>query len=56
MAAYNLASRPKTLSGLTPYEYICEIWASEPDRFIPDPPDAGTEHLERAEHVAHIMS
>lgn len=24
----------KTLSGLTPYEYICKIWTSEPDRFI----------------------
>jgi len=27
----------KTLRGLTPYEYICKIWTSEPDRFIPDP-------------------
>lgn len=23
--------------GLTPYEYICKIWTSEPDRFIVDP-------------------
>ena len=45
--AYNFARRLKTLSGLTPYEYICKIWTSEPDRFIVDPihPDAGTEHL-----------
>jgi len=26
MAAYNFARRLKTLSGLTPYEYICKIW------------------------------
>ena len=25
MAAYNFARRPKTLTGLTPYEYICKI-------------------------------
>ena len=35
--AYNFAGRLKTLSGLTPYEYICKIWTSEPDRFIFDP-------------------
>jgi hypothetical protein len=37
MAAYNVARRLKTLGGLTPYEYICKIWTSEPDRFILDP-------------------
>ena len=37
VAAYNFARRLKTLSGLTPYEYICKIWASEPDRFILNP-------------------
>jgi len=36
MAAYNFARRLKALSGLTPYEYIAEIWTSEPDRFIVD--------------------
>ena len=35
--AYNDAGRLKTLNGLTPYEYICKIWTSEPDRFIVDP-------------------
>lgn len=35
--AYNFARRLKTLSGLTPYEYVCKIWTSEPDRFILDP-------------------
>jgi len=37
MAAYNFARRLKTLSGLTPYEYIGKIWTSEPDRFIVHP-------------------
>ena len=37
MAAYNFARRLKTLNGLTPYEYICKIWTSEPDRFNIDP-------------------
>ncbi len=37
MAAYNYARRLKTLGGLTPYEYICKIWTSEPDRFILNP-------------------
>jgi transposase InsO family protein len=35
--AYNYARRLKTLSGLTPYEYICKMWTSEPDRFILNP-------------------
>ena len=35
--AYNFARRLKTLSGLTPYEQICKIWTSEPDRFILNP-------------------
>jgi transposase InsO family protein len=37
LATYNFAHRLKTLSGLTPYEYIRKIWTSEPDRFILDP-------------------
>ena len=37
MATYNFARRPKTLNGLVPYEYICKIWTSEPDRFILNP-------------------
>lgn len=35
--AYNVARRLKTLRGLTPYEFICKIWTSEPERFIIDP-------------------
>jgi hypothetical protein len=34
MAAYNFARILKTLSDLTPYEFICRIWTLEPDRFI----------------------
>ncbi len=37
LAAYNFARRLKTLGGLTPYEYICKVWTSEPGRFILDP-------------------
>ncbi len=35
--AYNFARRLKTLKGLTPYEYICKIWTTEPERFRFDP-------------------
>lgn len=37
LAANNFARRLKTLGGLTPYEYICKIWTSESERFIPNP-------------------
>ena len=37
IAAYNFVRRLKTLSRLTPYEYICKIWTLEPDRFILNP-------------------
>ena len=35
--AYDYARRLKTLSGLTPYQYICKTWTSEPDRFTFNP-------------------
>ena len=35
--AYNFARRLTTLSELTPDQYTCKIWTSEPDRFIPNP-------------------
>ena len=35
--AYNYGRRLKTLRGLTPYEYICKIWAIEPERFTLNP-------------------
>ena len=37
LAAYNFARTLKTLNDLTPYEYICKIWTSEPERFILNP-------------------
>ena len=43
IAAYNYARRLKTLQGLTPFEYICKIWTSEPERFNIDP----THHMLR---------
>ncbi len=35
--AYNYARRLKTLSGLTPFEYVCKVWTEEPKRFRLDP-------------------
>jgi hypothetical protein len=35
--AYTYARRLKALSGLTPYEFVCKRWTSEPDRFILNP-------------------
>ena len=37
LAAYNFARRLKTLNDLTPYEYVCKVWTSEPDRFVVNP-------------------
>ena len=33
VAAYNFGRRLKTLKGLTPFEYICKSWTSQPERF-----------------------
>jgi transposase InsO family protein len=35
--AYNHARRLKTLRGLTPYEFVCQTWAKEPERFRLNP-------------------
>jgi transposase-like protein len=37
LMAYNFAKRLKTLKGLTPYEYICQWWHKEPERFTMNP-------------------
>jgi len=37
VTAYNFGRRLETLKGLSPYEYICGIWAKEPNRFTVDP-------------------
>jgi transposase InsO family protein len=36
--AYNHARRLKTLRGLTPYEFVCQVWTKEPERFRLNPP------------------
>jgi transposase InsO family protein len=35
--AYNHARRLKTLRGLTPYEFIHQVWTKEPERFRLNP-------------------
>jgi transposase-like protein len=35
--AYNFARRLKTLKGLTPYQFICNAWTNEPERFRLNP-------------------
>jgi len=35
--AYNHARRLKTLRGLTPYEFICQAWTKQPERFRLNP-------------------
>jgi hypothetical protein len=35
--AYNFGRRLKTLKGLTPYEFICKAWTSQPEPFILNP-------------------
>lgn len=37
LAAYNFAKRLKTLQGLSPHEYVCQIWTEDPRRFRLDP-------------------
>ena len=37
ISAYNFGRRLKTLRGLTPYEFICNTWTSEPERFTLNP-------------------
>jgi transposase InsO family protein len=35
--AYNFGRRLKTLRGLTPYEFVCQCWTKEPERFTLNP-------------------
>jgi transposase InsO family protein len=37
LIAYNFAKRLKTLRELTLYEYICQCWSKEPERFTINP-------------------
>ena len=36
VSAYKVARRLKTLRGLTSYEFICNVWQSNPERFRND--------------------
>ena len=38
-------ARRKTLKGLTPYEFVCKAWTSQPQIYQPAPANAGTKHL-----------
>ena len=35
--SYTFACRLKSLQALAPYDHICKIWTSEPERFLPNP-------------------
>lgn len=37
VTACNFGRRLKTLKGLTPHEFVCKCWTSEPQRFKRDP-------------------
>ena len=37
ISAYNFGRRLKTLKGLTPFEFICKCWTTEPERFRLNP-------------------
>lgn len=37
MEAFNYGRQLKTLRGLTPYEFICQAWTKEPERFRINP-------------------
>ena len=37
VTAYNFGRRLKTLKGLTPYEFICKRWTTEPEHFTLNP-------------------
>ena len=37
LLAYNFARRLKTLGGMTPYEFICSCWTTQPERFTVNP-------------------
>jgi hypothetical protein len=37
VAAHNFGRRLKTLKGLTPDEFICKAWPSQPERFTLNP-------------------
>ncbi|GJE35916.1 hypothetical protein LDDCCGHA_6137 [Methylobacterium oxalidis] len=42
--AYNHARRLRTLRGLTLYEFICQVWTKEPERFRLNPSHHTRDH------------
>ncbi|WP_245287078.1 integrase core domain-containing protein, partial [Bradyrhizobium sp. Tv2a-2] len=58
--AYNYARRLKTLKGLTPYEYICKCWTSQPERFKLNPlqqmPGLNTDTAMRTMPIVAVMN
>ncbi|MFA5688679.1 MAG: integrase core domain-containing protein, partial [Kiritimatiellales bacterium] len=57
LMACHFAKRLKALRGLTPYEYLCKLWTSDPDRFKFDPfqHTGGTKHLDRMSRFFLIL-
>ena len=37
LSAYNFARRLETLKGLTPYEYLCQLWTQDHEQFTLNP-------------------
>lgn len=54
--AYNFGRRLKMLKGLTPYEFICKRWTSEPDRFnaTPETPASGAADVMISEDIGRL--
>ena len=57
LMACHFAKRLKPLHGLTPYEYLCKLWTSDPDRFKFDPfqHTGGTKHLDNMSRFFLIL-
>jgi len=56
--AYNYDRRLKTLRGRTPYEFICQTWTKEPERFRLDPshhmPGLNTMNANLADYLVEV--
>ena len=52
VSAYNFARRLKTLKGLTPYEFVCKAWTSQPQRFKLNP----LQQMPGRKHLAPISA
>ena len=54
--AYNFARRLKALTGLTPCEFICKVWTSDPTSFKFSPLQQMTGLGSRLNHVHQMMT